>query len=410
MDTQKQPVSDWATDFDHTHQDWGQNAPAIWDELREGCPVAHTERFGGAWLPTRHEDIAAIARDTQNYTSNGVVVGENRAEIEMAPMGYAPPITSDPPFHQIARRILLPPFAPKAIEALEPYTREYCHELIDALVAKDGSVDAAEGYSQNIPVRIIAKMLGLPETDGDKFRRFIHNVIEAPSADRVIPEQETMEYYLTGHIINRRQNPRSQEQGGDLIDYLVQADIEGMPLADEHVFGSIALLIIAGIDTTWSSIGAAIWHLAQNPQDLARLREDPESRPFAIEEFLRFYAPVTMARIVAEDHELRGCPAKRGDWLLLPFPAANRDPEMFEDADKFIIDRQSNRHAAFGLGIHRCLGSNLARMELSVALDVWIDRIHEFELVDPESVRWSPGQIRGPKELPIRIGASVTRS
>lgn len=407
-DPDKSPVADWATDFDHTHPDWGQNAPQIWADLRERCPVAHTDRFGGAWLPTRHEDIAAIARDTENYTSNGVVVGESRAVIEAEPMGYAPPITSDPPFHQIARRLLLPPFAPKAIEALEPYTRDYCHELIDGLLAAEGTVDAAMGYSQNIPVRIIAHMLGLPESDGDRFRMFIHNVIENPR-DREIPEEESMEFYLGKAIADRRSNPRTQEEGGDLIDYLVQADIDGTPLADEHVFGSIALLIIAGIDTTWSSIGAAIWHLAQSPGDLRRLREEPEIRPFAIEEFLRFYAPVTMARIVAKDHDLGGCPAKEGDWLLLPFPAANLDPEMFEDADRFVLDRQSNRHSAFGLGIHRCLGSNLARMELAVALDVWVERIIEFQLVDPDSVRWSPGQIRGPRELPIRITSSLGR-
>lgn len=405
---EKDPVADWATDFDHTHPDWGQNAPEIWADLRETCPVAHTERFGGTWLPTKHEDIAAIARDTENYTSNGVVVGSQRAEIAGAPMGYAPPITSDPPFHAIARRLLLPPFAPRAIQALEGYTREYCHELVDALTACDGPVDAATGYSQNIPVKIIAKMLGLPDTDGDRFRQFIHNVIENP-IEREMAEEETMEFYLTREIIKRRENPRSVEDGGDLIDYLVHADIEGMPLADEHIFGSIALLIIAGIDTTWSAIGASIWHLAQNPDDLKRLREDPESRPFAIEEFLRFYAPVTMARVVAKDHDLGGCPAKEGDWLLLPFPAANLDPEAFENADEFILDRKSNRHSAFGLGIHRCLGSNLARMELTVALDVWVDRIEEFELVDPESVRWSTGQIRGPRELPISITSSSPR-
>jgi cytochrome P450 len=162
-------------------------------------------------------------------------------------------------------------------------------------------------------------------------------------------------------------------------------------------------LLIAGIDTTWSAIGATLWHLAQHPDQAQRLRDEPEIMVFAIEEFLRAYAPVTMARLVAEDHELAGCPLKEGDWMLLPFPAANRDPEMFENPDEVVLDRKKNRHGAFGLGIHRCLGSNLARMELTVAVEVWLERFGGFELADPATVRWSGGQIRGPRELPVRI-------
>ena len=122
-----------------------------------------------------------------------------------------------------------------------------------------------------------------------------------------------------------------------------------------------------------------------------------------MEELLRFYAPVTMARIAATDTEIGGCPVAARDWVLLPFPAANRDPEAFERADEFVIDRQRNRHVAFGLGIHRCLGSNLARMELRVALEEWMARIPEFEVSDPAGVRWSTGQVRGPRTLPVRI-------
>ena len=162
------------------------------------------------------------------------------------------------------------------------------------------------------------------------------------------------------------------------------AEIEGEPLSDDHIRGTIALLLIAGIDTTWSAIGASLWHLAQHPEDRRRWVEDPDVRTFAIEEFLRFYAPVTMARIVAEDTEIGGCPVKTDDWVLLPFPSANRDPEMFDRADEFVIDRARNRHSAFGLGIHRCLGSNLARMELTVALEEWMDRFPDFELADPD--------------------------
>jgi cytochrome P450 len=163
------------------------------------------------------------------------------------------------------------------------------------------------------------------------------------------------------------------------------------------------LLMIAGIDTTWSAIGASLWHLAQHPEDRRRLAQEPELMPTAIEEFLRAYAPVTMARLVAKDFEFRGRQFKEGDWLLLPFPAANRDPDAFPAADDVQIDRAENRHAAFGLGIHRCLGSNLARMELRVALEEWMARYPDFELTDPSAVTWSAGQVRGPRTLPVRI-------
>lgn len=403
---ERPPVRDWETDFDHTHPDYAAAAPAIWDQLREGCPVAHSDRFGGMWLPVRHADVEAIAHDTVNYTSQGVIVGPHRPEVD-APMGPAPPITSDPPFHAIARRLLLPPFAPKPIAALEASTRAYCHELIDQMLAQasgnEGIADAAIDYAQNIPVRVIANMLGLPEHDADRFRTFIHRVIEAPGQEGELAHEDTLDYYLDTQVAEHRDNPRSPEDG-DLIDYLLSVDIEGMPLLDEHVRGTIALLLIAGIDTTWSAIGASLWHLAQNPQDRKRWIEDPDVRPFAIEEFLRFYAPVTMARIAATDHELGGCPVQKGNWMLLPFPAANRDPEVFEDADTFVIDRKVNRHSAFGLGIHRCLGSNLARLEVSIAIETWMERIPEFELLDPTLVRWSTGQVRGPRVLPVQLG------
>jgi cytochrome P450 len=395
------PVVDWANDFDHTDPVWAADPYPIWAEIRaSGCPVAHSERYGGVWLPTSHQDVAAIAYDTDHFTSQSVVVSEGRPMIP-APQGIAPPISSDPPFHHEARRLLLPAFSPKAVAPLEPFTRDYCNELLDAVDGKD-IVDAAQDYAQHIPVRVIAKMLGFPAEDADTFRMFVHNALEGVDlpVEKRIENFGKLDAYLREQVQDHIDNPRD-----DLTTFLLNATMDGQPLNPEHVGGTIALLLIAGIDTTWSAIGASLWHLARTPSDRQRLAAEPDLLPTAIEEFLRAYAPVTMARLVKEDYEFNGCPMKANEWVLLPFPSANRDPEFFEDPDEVVIDRAENRHAAFGLGIHRCAGSNLARMEMQVAIEVWMQRFGDrFTLDDDAEVTWSGGQVRGPRQLPIRIG------
>ena len=396
------PAQNWQTDWDHADPAYNQQAHQIWDELRQTCPVAHTDRYGGAWLPVRHEDISAIARDTDHFSSEGAVLANKppREEwISTAPIGGAPPITSDPPFHADARRLLLPAFSPQVVAEWEPEIRRLCNELIDNLEGLD-VVDAAVQYAQNIPVYVIARMLGLPLEDSDYFRDTVHLVLEGIGAEFGDRRAgfEKLDAYLAVHVRDHIENPKD-----DLIGFLLNAKIYDQPLSPTHVVGTIILLMVAGIDTTWSSIGSSIWHLAHHPSDLARMVAEPELLPTAIEELLRAYAPVTMARIVSQDAEIGGCPVKQGDSVLLPFPAANRDPDVFENADTVIIDREVNRHVAFGLGIHRCLGSNLARLELRIAVEVFINRFPKFELADPGAVTWSLGQVRGPRKLPVRI-------
>jgi hypothetical protein len=372
----------------------------IWADLRERCPVAHSDRYGGVWLPTRHEDVSAVAYDSDLFSSRSVIVSNRKPPRELAPIGIIPPISSDPPYHHDARRLLLPAFSPQRIARYEPTTRTYCHELIDSL---DGHsvVDAASQYAQHIPVRVISDMLGFPRQDGDLFRQFIHNVLEGlndPREDRIAGFEELFEYLRT-QIEDHMARPRD-----DLTTFLLEAHAGDGGTDMLRVAGSIGLLLIAGIDTTWSAIGSSIWHFAAHPDDRERLCRDPELLATATEEFLRAYAPVTMARVVTRDAEWRGCPMKTDDWVLLSFPAANRDPRMFDRPDEVIIDREANRHAAFGLGPHRCLGSHLARMELRVALETWLERFPDFSLVDPSTVAWSAGQIRGPRSLPVRLG------
>ena len=395
------PVEDFATDFDHTDDAWVADPYPIMEDLRERCPVAHSNRYGGLWAPMTYEAVAAIANDTEHFTSRTVVINNGRPGDDAlpAPIGVAPPISSDPPFHEIARRLLLPAFAPRPIAALEPFTRELCARLLDEMSDAE-FVDASVQYAEHIPVGLIAKLCGLPQEDGEQFREFVRIVLEGvdlPAEER-IEAFKPVEDYIIPAIVERRENP---DDG--LISYLLDAEIMGEKLSDEHVFGSILLLIVAGIDTTWSAIGSSIWHLANNPEDLARLIAHPELLPSAVEEFLRAYAPVSMARLVKDDFEFQGCPMKKDDWIFLSFPAANRDPEAFDNADEVLIDREINRHSAFGLGIHRCLGSNLARMEMTVALEEWLKRYTKFELDNSEPTTFSQGQVRGPRRLPLRI-------
>jgi cytochrome P450 len=181
---------------------------------------------------------------------------------------------------------------------------------------------------------------------------------------------------------------------------LLAARVDGEPVEDSIILGMAMLTLIAGIDTTWSAIGASLWHLATHDADRERLVAEPELLPTAVEELLRAYAPVTMARLVTKDTEVAGCPMRAGDKVLMSFPAANRDPSVFERADEVVLDRQANRHVAFGSGIHRCAGSNLARMELRVALAEWLARFPSFHL-DDGPVLWAGGQVRGPRAIPV---------
>ena len=363
------PVTDWLHDFDHTDPRWTENPFPIWEELRAECPVVHTKRFLGCYMPTTYEAVKQIAYDTEHFSSRRVIVRDIRPEIS----NTAPPITSDPPEHKPAKQLLLPPFTPDAMKKLEPRVRVICNELIDDFIA-DGQCDAAARYTKHIPVRAIAHMLGIPEKDSDLFIKWIHGILELgiKDDDAMMSAVREMTGYFAGHIEQRKQHPTD-----DLITTLMNArDKNGEPLPDGHVLGSLRLLLIA----------------------------EPELMPTAIEELLRAYSPVTMAREVMKDTVISGCPVKSGNMVLLSFPAANRDPAMFPDADKVLIDRKENRHAAFGLGIHRCVGSNLARMEMTVAIEEWLKRIPDFRLDPAGQVTWSEGTVRGPRQLPMLFG------
>jgi cytochrome P450 len=390
--TARPPVTDWATDFDHMHDDWTQNPYPIWDDLRARCPVAHTDRFEGAYLPVRYEDVREIAYDPAHFSSRRLVIRDERL-----PLIPFPPITSDPPDHRAQRAVLLPLFTPAAMAPHEDAIREICRNLVDKFAGK-GACDGAADYAQEITVAVTAMLLGISPDDGDLFRRWLNDLLVVGTDDPglVMRTHGEMTGFFMKEIALRRANP-----GNDVISRLLEAKIDDAPLGDVQLVGMVRLLLIAGIDTTWSALGSCLLHLATHAEDRRRLVAEPSLMPTAIEELLRAYSPVSIAREVVADREVGGCPFKAGHMVLLSFAAANRDPAAFPDADKVVIDRAENRHAAFGLGIHRCIGSHLARLEMTIALEEWLARIPEFSLAPDAVVTWSAGTVRGPRQLPL---------
>ena len=397
------PVEDWATDYDIFDPAYCSDPGPIWADLRGRCPIAHSDRWGGSWLPTRYEDVAEMARLVPALSSVEFIVvppvplrdPETGEVLRARP--YAPPISSDPPFHGVARRLILPAFAPHAVAAHEPYTRELAHRLIDGFAA-EGRCDGAVDFAQQIPPRVIAHLMGLDENRGDDFIGWVRGILELGATDpelRVATGLKMFAFWAE-EIAKRRAQPTD-----DFICQLLRGDLDGQPVDDNHAMSVCNLLLIAGIDTTWSSIGSALWHLATHPADRRRLVEEPELLPTAVEEFLRVYSPVTMGRLATEDVTVDGVTIPAGSRVLMNFPAANRDPAQFPDPDTVVVDRAHNRHVAFGIGIHRCAGSNLARMEMQVALAAFLERIPEFHLDDSAPVTWCGGQVRGPRTLPL---------
>jgi cytochrome P450 len=391
------PVTDWVNDWDWLDDGWGENAIDIWNSVREQCPVGSTERYGRAFMPVTMEAVRHIANDTENFSS--IWVNVSRPD---APRSPAPPITSDPPDHHGHRRLILPAFNPKAVASIEEELREFCRSLIRDLDGMDAA-DAAVQYTQHIPVHGICILTGLPEEDADLFRDWIYKSFQLAPKDNRIRMEVMMEMtqYIDGLLKDRLASPKD-----DMLTMIANAVIDGKEVDWNIKIGYVRLQIVAGIDTTWSAIGSGLWHFAQHNDEVQRLvavDNDHMLWQTANEEVLRYYAPVTMARKVIKDTEVSGCPMHAGDQTLVTFPAANHDPEAFEDAHIFKLDRENNRHVAFGLGIHRCAGSNLARLEMLVAFQEWLRAFPNYSLDPTQKTTWANGQVRGPRQIPVLL-------
>ncbi len=345
-----------------------------YETMHEQCPVSWSEHYGGFWTLTRMEDIRNAEHDWDTFSVAPSMIlpsfGTDRPLI---------PLDIDPPELLGYRQILLPFFSPNRMDALLPRTHDIANELLDDVAGQD--VFDASVYARMVPAMVFGEYCGFPMEDAAKFDQWVEDIVFARSDDESVARaaaEEVYDYFRA--LITRRR----LEPGDDVLSALLQADNNGRKLDDEEMLDIVYLLFVAGLETTAGTIRVALWYLAQHPELLKTLVTDPSLIPTATEEFLRALSPVqAMARTLKIDTTIGGVDMKAGERVVLAFGAANRDPEIFECPHDIQLDRASNPHISFGVGAHRCLGSNLARREVNVALEEFICRHPRFELAEP---------------------------
>jgi cytochrome P450 len=378
--------------FDHWDLELAVDPFPVYQALRERCPVAHSDRYGGYFVLSRYADIEAAARDHERFSSRSLSVPPIDAN---AAENTSPPLDLDPPEHTVFRQVLLPYFSPGRTKTLEEVTRSTAARLAEALAGRERG-DVAQDFAKHIPIAVLAHVLGVEPEDEALFTEWTDAIVSGGGVDLEASTRANVEIrrYFADLIEQRRTDPRD-----DLVSFLATATVDGRPIPERDQLGTAALLLIAGIDTTWCMLGNSLWYLAQDDQARHDLVEEPSLLPTAVEELLRRFAPVSVVRLTTCPVEVGGKTIPEGTHVLLPFAAANLDAAAFPDPYRLQLDRTPNRHLAFGAGVHRCIGAHLARMELRVGLEEFLRRIPQFHLADPEAVTWKPGQIRGPSRL-----------
>ena len=385
------PIDDVARSFGH-HDDHLDDVFAVYRRLRSECPVGRSDLYGGFWYLSRYEDIYRAEQSVEDYSVQPSMllppVGQRRPLI---------PLDIDPPMLQKYRRVMLPAFAPAEIDRFEPTVRKVAADLLDR-IGDRGGFDASIEYARPFPMTVFAIMAGLPVEDLDRFNDWVERLFYVRTHDFAETERaaaEVCDYFAETRERRRREAPRD-----DLIGRLMIAEIDGRPLTDEEFVDYAFLLAAAGLETTAWAVRASIWHLARHPADRGRLAANPSLIPVATEEFLRCLAPVQgMARTLRRDVEVRGQRLRAGERVLLLFGSGNRDESVFPEPDAVKVDRLDNPHFAFGVGVHRCLGSNLGRREVKVALEELLARFPDFHVEPGVEPVW-----HGVGPLPLVIG------
>jgi cytochrome P450 len=358
------------------------------DELREKYRYFWNSSAQGYWVLTRFEDIREAFQTPEVFGNHSIVPTDPDPAYRFLP-SY-----SDPPIHMKYRAPLNRWFSPKAVERFRPTLRHLARETIEGFV-DSGSVDFLEAFGDQFPAKSFAYVMGLPATDTPFFISCAHRISGAVSAigekSDPVGAMNDIKAYFADVLADRRKEPR--DPSVDFVTYLTGARIDDRPLDDEEFLDICMTLTFGSLDTTKSVLGWSFWHLASHAEDRRWVVEDPGIVPSAVEEFLRAYPIVSMARKLTQDVDFHGCPMKKDDMVLLAIQAATRDPEVFPDPDAVRLDRSPNRHIAFGASEHRCPGSHLARAELQLSLEEWHRQIPEYRIADEAEVQARGGQI-----------------
>jgi cytochrome P450 len=387
------------TDFDPLADEFVADPNRIWARLRDECPVARGARWD-FWALTRYDDIVAASSRPADFSSaEGIVVPKNPVSGRRAPLHF------DPPEHARYRRPLNAVFAEERVPAMEPGMRQLAAELLEPFVAAGGGEFVLEVSSPYAGL-VFTDILHLPRAYGRELNasgeRFEH---AQAHFDTETAERENQHLYAECRKIVAGRKAAPLDPGEDMVSALLAVRVEGEPLEDEFVAGSLRQLLIAAHVAPVALLASAVDHLACDAALQSRLRDEPALIPAALEELLRLYAPNQgFARTATRDVELRGRTIRAGQMAALVLPSANRDPEMFDDPETFILDRSPNPHLAFGHGPHKCAGTAVARAELRIALEELLARTSSFRRAgEPVLLGWP---VHGPETLPLACVAS----
>ena len=392
-------------ELDHHATDYAENGVGILKDLRAKCPVAYSESYGGMWVVSDYDHIVEVVKDDTTFSSHyeagtifdGITIPSGGARIRNVP------IEMDPPDFFAYRRMLNPWFSPAAIARIEPKLRRVVDAVIDDVI-ESGRIDLVLDLANPVPAIMTLDLLGLPLEEWDLYARTAHTanwtLAHTPERERAMVDLQNVMNKLAEAIVVCRANPKE-----DLISFLVGVDVDGKRLSDGEVLEIVSLVLQGGVDTTTSLMANALLYLHQDRDARKRLIEEPELRRLACEEFLRFVTPIqTLARTVTTATELGGCELQKGDRVLIAWAGANRDEKVFERPDDVILDRYPNRHLAFGVGIHRCIGSNLARAQFLAVLDAVLARLPDYDVIEEEVRRYPAiGMVHGMITLPARF-------
>jgi len=380
--------------LDLTSSAFIENPYRTYEQLRRKDPV-HRMRLVEAWALTRYEDVQDVLVDHRRFTN---------AERNYDYMEYRTFLDLDPPDHTRLRGLVSKAFTPRAVRELGPRIQELVDELLDAVAGRD-RIDLISDFAFPLPVIVIAEMLGVPAEDRDRFKlwsaqraRLLEPTVSPRERAIALVASAEFDAFFRGVIEERRAAPED-----DILSALVQAEDEGERLSERETLNMLRLLLIAGNETTTNLIGNGVLALLRNPDQLQRLRENPDLIPAAVEELLRFDSPVqaTFRRVLA-DCEVNGFALRKRDNLVILVGSANRDPAAFEDPDRLDVGRGEVAHLSFGRGIHHCLGAPLARLEGRIVLEMLLERFPRIDLLGDRPRFRKSIVLRGVQSLPVR--------